>query len=121
MNIADTVGSANEFVGAYSAFDRRNFDAWTDAHITSDLEGDLLPKQDYYRALLKAKDKIGKYKKDVIESKYKQEMNLAEAGKNLKIIEKYNDSLRHILKTISPNSDSVKIREVAKCIVEFRG
>lgn len=119
MNIADTVGSANEFVGAYSAFDRRNFDAWTDAHITSDLEGDLLPKQDYYRALLKAKDKIGKYKKDVIESKYKQEMNSAEAGKNLKIIEKYNDSLRHILKTISPNSDSVKIREVANALLSL--
>lgn len=119
MNIADTVGSANEFVGAYSAFDRRNFDAWTDAHITSDLEDDMLKEQDYYRALLKAKDKIGKYKKDVIESKYNQVKNSAEAGKNLKIIAKYNDSLRHTLKTISPNSDSAKIREVANALLSL--
>ena len=46
-------------------------------------------------------------------------MNSAEASKNLKIIAKYNDSLRHILKTISPNSDSVKIREVANALLSL--
>ena len=119
MNIADTIGSANEFVGAYSAFDRRNFDAWTDAHISPDLDGDLLQEQDYYRALLKAKNNIGKYKKGVIESKYNQEKSVAEANKNISMIAKYNNSLKHTLKTISPNSDSEKIREVANALLSL--
>lgn len=119
MNVADTVGSANEFVGAYSAFDKRNFDAWTDAHISSDLDGDLLKEQDYYRALLKAKENIGKYKKDAIELKYNQEKSVAEANKNVSMIGKYNNALKHTLKTISPNSDSEKIREVANALLSL--
>lgn len=114
MNVADTAGSANEAIGMYSAFDKENFDTWNDAHIRANLEPELVNKQDYYRALQKAKSEIAECKKYSIEKNFKSQNYAIKTKNNTEMAYKYNRLLKNILSKISPNLNDSECKEIIK-------
>lgn len=112
MSVADTVGSNNDIVGAYLAFDKRNFDVWNDSHLKLNLGSELGPKQDYFRSLMKAKESLEKIKKSKIANKYKSSQYSVDSKNNVETITKYNKLLLQDIRNISPNTDSADIREI---------
>lgn len=95
MNIADTAGSTNEAIRMYSGFDKSFFDTFHDSHLNADINETLSNEQDYYKGLLKAKNVISKYKKNLEEDKtkkydnYKNSLaNAEQIGTLNKILEK---------------------------------
>ena len=111
MHIANTTGSGNEFIGMYSTFDKEDFDTFHDCHLMPNLPTkELEAKQDYYRTLLKAKDAIGSYKKQV--EKTQKENDVQKARGNIEAVVRLNSTLRNILAEIAPNTDSQTLRTV---------
>lgn len=119
MNVADTAGAVNEPVGYYSSFDKTNFDTFKDMHISADLPKDLVNKQDYYRALLVAQNKIEQCKKDQIEQKYMSARRSSNQHTNIEDLTKSHNTLNHILKGIAPNSTTKEILELRKAILSL--
>lgn len=113
MNIANTAGSSNEFVGMYSSFDKEDFDTFHDSHLMPNLPTkELEQKQDYYRTLLKAKEAVGNYKKQAEKLKNSSLENIHKSRTNPSLVAKYNAVLSDILSEISPNSSSAEIKNV---------
>ena len=112
MNVADTAGAANEFVGVYKPFDKENFDSFHDSHLTSDLDDSLVLEQDWYRSLAKAKDLIKVCKKKAAYEKYQSNLYLESKKENLEFLSKYTGLIASKLKEIAPNANSNKIHEV---------
>ena len=111
MHIANTTGSGNEFIGMYSTFDKEDFDTFHDCHLMPNLPTkELEAKQDYYRTLLKAKEAIGKYKKQT--EKAQKENNVQNTRRNIESVVKLNSTLRSILAEIAPDTDTQTLRTV---------
>jgi hypothetical protein len=110
MNIADMAGSANEFVKMYSSFDKTYFDTFQDSHLTPDLDEDKVKDQDYYRALIKAKDALKTCKTNDIKQKYIQNKNNDTQKERLEISEKYMRNLEKTIKDIAPNFSNHQVR-----------
>lgn len=120
MSVANTVGAVNESTGIYSAFDKENFDAFADSHLISDLDDDLVNKQDYYRTLVKAKSVIGDYKKFALKTKYKAQKKIDSSSENIELIHKYSKELISIFNTISPNTKPDKSRAILKELLSLK-
>lgn len=119
MNVADTAGATNEVIGLYSPFDRQNFDTFNDMHINADLAPELVDQQDYYRALLVAKNNLTAYKKLMLEQKYLTTQRRTQANNNLETLQKYNASLKTILHKITPNSSNEEIRALSNDLLSL--
>lgn len=112
MNAADGTGRVNVSTRNYVAFDKTFFDTFTDGHIIADINEELAPEQDYYRALLKAKSLIRECKKSALEQQLKSNKVKNEFNKNINEIQRYSNSLNSTLGKISPNSTSENRRYV---------
>ena len=120
MGVGDTAGINNEIVGSYCAFDKRNFDAFHDTHLIPDLGEDLTDKQDYYRALIKAKDVIGNYKKRQERAKYQTLMREEKSASNLDNSVKYNNEAISIIKKLSEGIEFAKAHQILNNLLGLR-
>lgn len=110
MNVANTAGATNEFVGLYKAFDKNNFDTFQDSHLTIDVEDrSLVDKQDWYRTLSKAKNAIGEYKRTKLKQQYKKNEIYSSREENIQRQIKYNAILTDKIKGISPEISKDKV------------
>lgn len=110
MSIANTAGASNEFVGMYCTFDKDDFDTFHDSHLMPNLETkELEQKQDYYRALLKAKEAIGNYKS---QAEMLKSGNLNSSKFNPELAGKLNVIMTNLLSEISPTTDKDTLRKV---------
>jgi len=98
MHVADTAGSNNEFIGVYNAFDRENFDNFSDSHLNVNISDELSAKQDSYRTLIKAKSVIANRKADLEKEKFLSSAPSAKTDK----IGAYSKELKNIIRLISP-------------------
>ena len=113
MNVANTTGAANDFVGVYKSFDKNNFDVFKDSHLTIDLADEtLVNKQDWYRTLLKAKSVIGAYKTREIKQKYKHDEAYNEQKSRFQLEPKCNALLRSKIENLAPTLSKEKLNEV---------
>ncbi len=104
MHVGDTnAGTANDFVGMYSSFDKDFFDTFHDSHLLPDLDDTLTPQQDYYRALMKAETVLGGYKKSVKKNKAKRLDKLQNNDENVRMYSKYSGLAANIIREISPS------------------
>lgn len=115
MQVADTAGSVNEPVGIYSTFDKRFFDTFHDSHLTVDMNDETLVKQqDYYRALIKAKDAISYVKNQQKIRKKENTQNINDKENTLFNIKKNIVALNKILREISPNLNEHQAHKIIK-------
>ena len=87
-------------------FDKENFDTFHDVHLSSDMAEDLVPKQDYFKALLQAESSIKRAKKQLLERKIKTENASVQKQKNDEIIKAYNENLKNVILEINPEFSS---------------
>lgn len=119
MNVGDTAGAFNDVVGAYTTFDKENFGTFADSHIHCDMDESIVPRQDFYRALVKAKEVITKYKKGVEKNKYLQATKSDKLSEN-RNMEYYDFKiLRNYLRQISPSLNEDFIRRGANDLVKL--
>ncbi len=114
MHVGDTYGAANKSIDMYSAFDKENFDTFHDVHLSSDMAEDLVPKQDYFKALLQAESSIKRAKKQLLERKIKTENASVQKQKNDEIIKAYNENLKNIILEINPEFSSKTVNLIKK-------
>lgn len=113
MHVADTAGSVNEAVGMYSAFDKTFFDTFHDSHLTPDLDDSTMAKeQDYFRALIKAKETIYHVKKQQEKNKKESIENITNKNKNLFASKKHTQFLYNILTDISPKLNEAQAHRI---------
>lgn len=113
MNIAGMYGAKNENYHDFNAFDKNNFDAFHDTFFTKNMEdNELKRKQCYYQALSKAKDDIGAVKSSKIKANLVTSSDNANYDKNLKLVQKYNESLKDDIKSILPSAKKEDIQSV---------
>lgn len=108
MHVADTAFVNNEPVGMYTSFDKTYFDTFHDSHLMPDINEELSPNQDYYRALLKSKEAIARCKKDAIIKDYRQNVEKLNTDNDLQAVEEYSKSISRLITEISPNIDKYK-------------
>lgn len=120
MNVADTAGSVNEFIGMYKPFDKENFDVFQDSHLTTDLDDSLVNEQDWLRSLQKAQDSLKTYKLRSIKQKYSNLEKLNNKDYNVNLIGKYNAALNKRLQALAPTLSSGKIHEVSNDLLKLQ-
>ena len=116
MNAGDTVGAFNDVIGAYSAFDKKNFGTFADTHIHKDINEESEKYQDYYRSCKKAKDAVAECKKTYEKEKYYNSVNAQKMNDKMYIYQKEQKIILEILKQIYPTFDNKKIREISNDI-----
>lgn len=120
MNVANTTGAANDFVGVYKSFDKNNFDVFKDSHLTVDLADEtLVNKQDWYRTLLKAKSVIGGYKTRKITQKYKQDEAYNQQNARFQAESKWNALLISKIENLAPTLPKEKLHKVFADILKL--
>lgn len=120
MNVADMTGRTNAETGNYVAFDKEYFDTFSDIHLISDINEELSPEQDYYRALLKAKSAIKECKKSAVMQQIKTKNRRKEPSDNIKTNARYSKLLMKKLAVLSPEASRENIRRVLRdlCALE---
>lgn len=119
MNIADSAGSTNEFVRMYSGFDKTFFDTFHDAHFNMDINEQLANEQDYYKGLLKAKNEIGEYKKQLKKEKSKNYDDYKSSFEKVEKISQLNKVLETNIAELAPNS-TISASTIRKISSELR-
>ena len=119
MNVGDTAGAFNDVIGAYTTFDKENFETFADSHIFNDISEEAVPKQDFYRSLTKAKSVIGKYIKDVEKQKYLKQSKISKLPESVHT--EYEDFkvLRGILRQAVPTASEKEIRNFANTLIKL--
>lgn len=112
MHVGDTYGAANKSIDMYSAFDKENFDTFNDVHLSSDMEENLVPKQDYFKALLQAETAIKKAKKQILSKKIKSENLYAQKRKNNELIKSLNEQLKAVISEINPEFSQETVNSI---------
>ena len=120
MHIADHAGAANERIGHYSAFDKKNYDTFTDIHINADIDDDSAPMQDYYRSLLEAKKDIEAVKKAVTLTEYISKERQSKYNEKLSSISQNHAYLRGLIRKIAPLATEEQINTIAKDILTLK-
>jgi len=119
MNIADTSGRCNEHVKKYITFDKEYFDTFKDMHIFKDINEELAPEQDYYRALLRSKSTISKCKKNAVLRDYKT-LNMKTKQKNdISSIQKYSQVISKNITEIAPSTPEDEKRRIIKNLLSL--
>lgn len=112
MKVADTTGRTNNETSNYVAFDKEYFDTFSDIHLISDINEELSPEQDYYRALLRAKSALKTCKKADIKKKINSSNKKAERKERFDYIQKYSELLTKHLSEIAPQAKPAEIRQL---------
>lgn len=118
MQAANTTG-VGEAVGMYTTFDKENFDFFQDSHLLPYMEEKYIGQQDYYRALLKTKFILKKYKNAKKESKQLNNEKREKTNYNVKLISKLSKQLNTVLKEISPSTPADKINKLSTEIIKL--
>ena len=119
MNIADTDMADNEKTGTFYTFDKDFFDTFHDSHLLPDLDdSEMAQNQDFYRALLKAKEAVERCKKERLIDKYKSEKPNNKI-KNAKESQEYYNLLKTVLQEISPDLDNKKARQIINDLIRL--
>ena len=118
MQAANTTG-VGEAVGMYTTFDKENFDFFQDSHLLPYMEEKYIGQQDYYRALLKTKFILKKYKNAKKESKQLNNEKREKTNYNVKLISKLSKQLNIVLKEISPSTPADKINKLSTEIIKL--
>ena len=121
MNIANTAGAANEFVGVYKAFDKNNFDVFQDSHLTMDLDDkSLADSQDWYRTLAKAESVIKEYKRNTIKQNYKKAEKYNKKEQNFKLGKKLNTLLKNKINNLAPEMSPEKAQKISYDLLRLK-
>lgn len=119
MQVADTTGKTNEATSQYIAFDKKYFDTFTDIHIISDINDEIAPEQDYYRALLKSKSALESCKKDAILKRYNHSQRKGEYSSKLKTIQQSSKLLDKLLAELMPESSFETRHNIAQTLISL--
>ena len=118
MHIADHAGAANERIGHYSAFDKKNYDTFTDTHISADIDDEAYAlMNDYYRSLINAKNDIAAVKKQMALAEYKSKEKQNKSKENLSLISHEHAYLRELITKIAPFATEEQVNAIAKDIL----
>lgn len=113
MNAAGMTGSGNKVISRFVAFDSINHGTFDDSFFKTDSdEPAIQTKQDYLRALIKAKSAIGDVKAAKIKSKVLSNEQAMEKASNLNFIAKANQKLASELKELMPEKSAQQIKEI---------
>ena len=111
MGIAGMYGSKNEKLHDFFAFDKQNFDAFHDSFFVKNIEDETIQsKQNYFQSLVKAKDEIENVKADKILKDIGSKDRAVSNDKNMKLIQKYNESTVKQIKTFIPDVTKSELR-----------
>ena len=113
MNIAGNSGDGKTQSTHFSAFDKKYFDTFHDAHLMRDLDDPkLVPHQYHLRALTKAEESI-KTAKSGIQKREKEAVEQRQNARfNAQTVVKANKSLTKELKALMPNKSDEEMTKV---------
>ena len=116
MHIAGKYGSQNKNLNDFSAFDKKNFDAYHDGFFMKSF-GD---EHAYYQALSKAKSDIGSVKSGEIIKDLKNIKKRQNHSKNVKELKMNNAEMRSNIEKIMPNASKENRKAVLSDIYKLQ-
>ena len=119
MNIADTTGRCNEPSSRYIPFDKAYFDTFSDIHIFKDINDELAPEQDYYRALVRSQRTLKECKKDMVLRGYNAANKKAITQDNIVAIQKYSGLLSKYIGEVVPEISNEANRKLVKGLLSL--
>lgn len=120
MQIADMSGSGNVSYNEYHPFDTENFDVNTDSFFNIKIDNPELSKsQEYFQALIKAKDVVGEYKAKRIKKEIRNENKFQNRRNNIELLSKTGVAIKDRLKTLDNNLSQNKINELYSGIISL--
>lgn len=120
MQIADMSGATNRAFNEYNPFDKDNFDVKTDSFLNIHFEEpELKAAQEYYQALILAKNKLENYKasmikKDILETEHRQNKDNV-----LKLSNEILNEIKGSLKSILPDLSTKQIQNLTSDILKL--
>lgn len=120
MYIGGMIGASNLTFEEYTPFDAENFDVKTDSFFNIKLDDPALEKtQEYYQALIIAKNLLENYKANSAKDKVNSTKETIKSSETLNLLGKTLDESKSLLRNILPNLSEKEIQILTSEIIKL--